>query len=201
MSKGRGADPRVLFGTPDEGMRGNMPEELLDVIDDSDQVIAQAARADVHARGLPHRGVHVFLFTPEGDLLIQKRSADRSQYASLWDCSVSEHVKAGESYPEAAGRGLREELGLTGISIQALVRFRLVYGPNDNETSVLFKGSVDPAMVHFDPEEIEQFACYPPGKVVELMENGEMPFCGWFVQLMNWYTGGSTEIEVLETWE
>lgn len=176
-----------------------MPEELLDVIDDSDQVIAQAARSDVHAQGLLHRGVHVFLFTPEGELLIQKRSPDRSQYASLWDCSVSEHVKAGESYQEAAGRGLREELGLTRVNLQPLVRFRLVYGPNDNEISVLFKGSVDPARVRFDTEEIEQVTYFPPERLIELMENGEMPFCGWFVQLMHWYTNGSSEIEVLDS--
>jgi isopentenyldiphosphate isomerase len=177
-----------------------MPDELLDVIDDSDQVITQATRSDVHVRGLSHRGVHVFLFTPQGELLIQKRSADRSQYASLWDCSVSEHVKAGESYQEAARRGLQEELGVSGIGIQPLVRFRLVYGPNDNETSVLFKGSVDPARVRFDTEEIEQVACFTLNQLVELIKNEKMPFCGWFVQLMHWYTSGSSEIQVLESW-
>jgi isopentenyldiphosphate isomerase len=177
-----------------------MPDELLDVIDDSDQVTTQVTRSDVHKQGLPHRGVHVFLFTPEGELLIQKRSADRSQYASLWDCSVSEHVKAGESYQGAAKRGLREELGLIGVNLQPLVRFRLVYGLNDHETSVLFKGNVDPAMVRFDTEEIEQVACFPLDQLVEQMESGEMPFCGWFVQLMHWYTRGSSEIQVLESW-
>ncbi len=75
-----------------------------------------------------------------------------------------------------------------------------MYGPNDNETSVLFKGSVDPARVRFDTEEIEQVACFPLDQLVELMESGEMPFCGWFVQLMHWYTRGSSEIQVLESW-
>ena len=83
-----------------------MPDEMLDIVDAKDKVIGAELRSLVHARGLWHRGVHVFLFDGRGRLLVQKRSANRRQYASLLDCSVSEHVKAGEDYPTAAARGL-----------------------------------------------------------------------------------------------
>ncbi len=99
-------------------------EEYLDVINQTDVVLRQETRTAVHAQGLWHRGVHVFLFTPDGRLLIQKRSAARSAYASLWDGSVSEHVRAGEGYVEAAQRGLKEELGVEGIVLEPLVKFR-----------------------------------------------------------------------------
>ena len=94
-----------------------MADELLDIVNDSDEVTGQAMRSVVHQQGLWHRGVHVFLFNEQGEMLIQKRSADRANSPSLWDCSVSEHVKAGESYLEAAMRGLKEEMGVEGIEI------------------------------------------------------------------------------------
>src|SRR5690606_41586717 len=92
-----------------------MTEELLDIVDDNDHVIGQESRTIVHQRGLQHRGVHVFLFTDDGKMLIQKRSADRAASPSLLDCSISEHVKAGEDYHDAAIRGMKEELGVEGI--------------------------------------------------------------------------------------
>ncbi|MCE7861474.1 MAG: NUDIX hydrolase, partial [Chloroflexi bacterium CFX2] len=55
-----------------------MSDEQLDVVNDKDEVIGQASRSDVHRRGLQHRGVHVFLFDAQGEMLIQKRSADRA---------------------------------------------------------------------------------------------------------------------------
>ena len=75
-------------------------------------VTEQEMRSVVHQKGLQHRGVHVFLFNEQGEMLIQKRSADRANSPSLLDCSVSEHVKAGENYLEAAARGLKEEMGV-----------------------------------------------------------------------------------------
>lgn len=89
-----------------------MPDELFDVVDEQDHVIGQETRSLVHRRGLWHRGVHVFLFTRAHKLLVQQRSKDRLQAPLAWDCSVSEHVKAGEDYYSAAMRGLKEEMGV-----------------------------------------------------------------------------------------
>ncbi|MFZ5819018.1 MAG: NUDIX hydrolase [Chloroflexota bacterium] len=177
-----------------------MTDELFDIVDDDDEVIGQATRSSAHERGLLHRGVHVFLFTREGKLLIQKRSAERAQYPSVWDCSVSEHVKAGESYHEAAGRGLFEELGLTGIEVRPLVRFKMEYGPNDNEISVLFEGAVDPGMVRFDPGEIAGVEYHRLAELRAFMENGERPFSYWFAQLFRWALDEPSRLQVLETW-
>ena len=79
-----------------------MADELLDIVNNEDIVTGQEMRSTVHQLGLQHRGVHVFLFTRDGKILVQKRSADRAASPSALDCSVSEHVKAGESYLDAA---------------------------------------------------------------------------------------------------
>ena len=174
-----------------------MPDELLDIVSDEDIVIEHEMRSTIHQFGLQHRGVHVFLFTRDRKMLVQKRSADRAASPSMLDCSVSEHVKAGESYLDAAKRGMKEEMGLDGIEFKPLVKFKMNYGINDNEISTLYEGVVDPAAVEFDPVEIEQIAYYSIDEIKGMMDEKSI-FCGWFVQIMNWYFGLPTELTVLK---
>src|SRR5690606_32035914 len=112
-----------------------MTEETLDVVDEQDNIIGKETRKKVHELGLWHRGVHVFLFDTDGNLLIQKRSADRTSNPLRLDGSVSEHVQSGESFHQAAIRGMKEELGLEPIDIKKLAKFRMNYGIHDNEIS------------------------------------------------------------------
>ena len=175
-----------------------MPDELLDVVNDQDVVTAQVLRSLVHEQGLQHRGVHVFLFTREGKLLVQQRSRNKDSHPLAWDCSVSEHVKAGESYDQAAERGLLEELGLREIEIQPLVKFKMLYGQNDYEISRLYHGSVDPAFVRFDPAEIEQAAYYRITDLLEMIPADENKFSYWFIQLLAWYAGHSSDMEIMQ---
>lgn len=176
-----------------------MTDEILDVVTDDDQVTNQENRQAVHLRGLQHRGVHVFLATAQGELIVQQRSRRRGLCPLALDCSVSEHVKAGEDYLQAAQRGLAEELGIRQTRLQALVKFRMDYAPNDREISVLYEGSADLAQVHFDPVEVERVACYPLLELDRMIETGEQVFSGWFVQLIHWYLGKPSSLQVLET--
>jgi isopentenyldiphosphate isomerase len=177
-----------------------MPDELLDVVDDADVVTTQALRSTVHERGLQHRGVHVLLFTSEGKLLIQKRSANRRQYASLLDCSVSEHVKAGESYQEAAQRGLLEELGVNNTTVQPLVKFKMNYGQNDNEISVVYEGCTSPPEILSDPDEIDSVQWLSMDELKVRMEKQKEEYSGWFLEIMNWYWGKPSALTILQSW-
>jgi isopentenyl-diphosphate delta-isomerase len=168
-------------------------DELLDIVNDEDIVIDQQMRSTVHQLGLQHRGVHVFLFTWDGKMLVQKRSADRAASPSMLDCSVSEHVKAGESYLDAAMRGMKEEMGVDGVEVKPLVKFRMNYGVNDNEISTLYEGIVDPSKVKFDPIEIEEINYYSVGELQEMIQGGNVNFCSWFVELLNWRLGKPPE--------
>lgn len=174
-----------------------MSDEFLDIVDNDDCMIGQEPRATAHQLGLQHRGVHVFLFTEQGKLLVQKRSADRVHSPSALDCSVSEHVKAGESYLEAAIRGLKEELGVEGIALEPLVKFRMQYGINDNEISTLYRGSVNPVLVEFDPLEIAEVGYYSMDELREKMDDDSRVFCGWFIELLNWYQGRPSKLNPL----
>ena len=174
-----------------------MPDEMLDVVTEDDLPTGQAPRAAVHARGLWHRGVHVFLFDGRGRLLVQKRSAERVASPSLLDGSVSEHVKAGEDYLDGARRGLEEELGVSRLDFEPVATFRMVYGPRDNKISTLFHAVVDFTDVQFDPEEIEAVAWRGVDELLEQMKNEPTAFCGWFVEILHWYMGTPSALTVL----
>ena len=90
------------------------PEELLiQVSDDDGQILGAIARSRVHGNpDLIHRAVHILVLSPDGLLLLQKRSMQKDTQPGKWDTSVGGHVGFGQSYEEAALREAEEELGV-----------------------------------------------------------------------------------------
>ena len=177
-----------------------MPEEMFDVVNDQDEVIGQERRSVVHRTGLQHRGIHICLFVPDGRMLIQKRNKDRHASPSSLDCSVSEHVKAGEDYLPGAIRGLQEELGLEGIELRPIITFKMNYGPNDNEICRLYQGQLpDPSRVHFDPAEVESVRLASLEELQQLLAEGKTAFSRWFEQMLLWMGGKPNELQILQT--
>jgi isopentenyldiphosphate isomerase len=173
-------------------------DELLDIVNDEDIVVGQEMRSTIHQKGLQHRGVHVFLFLADGKMLVQKRSADRASSPSMLDCSVSEHVKAGESYLEAAMRGMKEELGVEGVEITSLATIKMEYGPGDNEISRIYEGKVTLEQILFDPVEISEVMYMSLEEIKEETAYKKERFCSWFVEIMNWYFHKPTKLIVLK---
>jgi isopentenyldiphosphate isomerase len=86
--------------------------ELLDVVDEHGEPTGQVLpKKTVHAQGIRHRDVHVWV-TNGRDLLQQQRTWDKTIMPGDWDISVGGHVGAGQSYLEAGRRETSEELGL-----------------------------------------------------------------------------------------
>lgn len=173
-----------------------MTDEWLDVVDAQDSVIGQESRQEVHRRGLRHRGVHVFLFNDLGELLVQTRGAGREASPSALDCSVSEHVRAGEDYHQAAQRGLKEELGLESVALTPVVHFSMTYGENDNKISQLYEGRAPLEQIRIDPEEVAGVNYYRLDALLERLKSDDGAFSRWFRELLKWYCGEPSEVEV-----
>ncbi len=94
--------------------------ERFPVVDESDLVIGDALRAEVHGNNLRHRAVHLFIFNRFGELFLQKRSRSKDRHPLLWDSSAAGHVEAGEEYDVTAARELKEELGVTAELIRVV---------------------------------------------------------------------------------
>ena len=54
-------------------------------------------KSEVHRDGDWHRSSHVWLLSPEGRLLLQRRSEAKVTWPGLWDVSAAGHISAGES--------------------------------------------------------------------------------------------------------
>jgi isopentenyldiphosphate isomerase len=87
-------------------------QELLDVVDENDIVVAVKTRGEIHRDGLMHRAVHILLFNRHGQLFLQKRSLTKDEQPGKWDSSAAGHVDSGEDYLACARREIEEELGI-----------------------------------------------------------------------------------------
>jgi isopentenyldiphosphate isomerase len=87
-------------------------EELVDIVDEYDNVIGVATRAQLRAEKLLHRGVFVIVLTRDDRIVVQQRSATKDLWPSRWDIGAGGVVSSGESYDVSARRELREELGI-----------------------------------------------------------------------------------------
>ena len=89
-----------------------MTEELVDIVDDDDTVIATVTRSEMRSRRLQHRSVGIAVMSTDGRLLIHRRSLAKDIWPGWWDIAAGGVVATGETYETAARRELEEELGI-----------------------------------------------------------------------------------------
>ena len=160
------------------------PQELFDVCDEADHVIGQETRGNVHAQGLLHRAVHVFVINSSGELLVHRRSSGKDEYPLRYTSSASGHLNAGEDYQAAAVRELEEELGLTS-PIHFLASFPA--GPETaNEHTQLYVVQTDD-VPQPDPFEIESLEYVDPPSLAARMNAEPENYTPPFRLLFHWY--------------
>ena len=145
---------------------GQKATEMFDVVNERNEVIGQKPRGEVHAQGLLHRAVHVFVINPRGDVFLQMRSHLKDVSPLKWDSSAAGHLDVGESYAACAIREVREEVGLEITSTELAAQL--------------------PAGEHTDHEFVELHIARHNGPMRCLPE--EVPYGEWFTpaQITSW---------------
>jgi 16S rRNA (adenine1518-N6/adenine1519-N6)-dimethyltransferase len=90
-------------------------------VNSKDRPISSGTKEEAWNTGAYHRIVKIFLFNPNGETLIQKRSMDCVSNPGRWDHSAAGHVDEGETYKQAALRELKEEINLTSIPLKEVM--------------------------------------------------------------------------------
>lgn len=87
-------------------------DELLDLVDENDQVIGTIWKSEAHTDSSKiHREVAIAIFNQKGEVLIQRRSMNKTNDPGSWKITAAGHVGAGENPKIAVEREVLEELG------------------------------------------------------------------------------------------
>lgn len=84
----------------------------LNIVDESGKIIGGETRENIHNQGLLHREVHVWFYTPKGEIIFQHREKDKDTYPDLLDATVGGHVEIDSDYKNTALQELEEETGI-----------------------------------------------------------------------------------------
>ena len=90
-------------------------DDQLILVDNDDREIGHLGKADAHlGSGVLHRAFSLFVFNPDGELLVQQRAPGKRLWPGYWSNTCCSHPRRGEHMDSAVARRLREELGIRG---------------------------------------------------------------------------------------
>lgn len=135
--------------------------ELVVLVDEDDNPIGTAPKDTVHTQNTPlHRAFSLFLFDSQNRLLLTKRSQKKKTFPGVWTNTVCGHVSPDETPVTAAIRRLKEELGITGVTVRLVAPYRYMFidagGMMENEICPILVGYYDGDPV-LNPSETDEW--------------------------------------------
>lgn len=89
--------------------------EWVDIVNEDNEVIAQASREQMRAQCLRHRATYIVVNDGMGKILVQRRTEIKDFMPGMLDATAGGVVQAEESLLESARREAEEELGIAGV--------------------------------------------------------------------------------------
>lgn len=137
---------------------------------------------------LLHRAANIFIFNSKGKVYLQKRSKKKHKYPLFWDISAGEHLKVGESFEEAAVRGVKEELGIL-IPLNKVIEIHHMRSGSaddkdqmmDNELVETYQGTYD-REININLDEVAEGRFFSVEEVNEMIKNPDYKFTSWFLE-------------------
>jgi len=156
--------------------REDAPDTLI-LVDADDNEIGSCEKVDCHlGDGQLHRAFSVFLFNPDGELLIQQRAANKMLWGGYWANSCCSHPRVGEDTLTAAHRRIHEELG---VACELRYLYKFVYQArfgdigSEHENCWVFAGHFD-GEVNINPDEISDWRFIKPAELTrDIASNGD----------------------------
>jgi len=164
----------------------NPPEEIFDIVDSNDRVIGTAPRSEIHARGLLHRAVHLWIFHPDGRLLLQKRSLSKDREPGRWTSSVSGHVNSKEDYDTAMHREIPEEIGVPASTCKDFQKVKQFTASQETDQEfVWLYQAVHPGPFQPDPHEVASLDWFFPAQMDQMLRDQPSTFSSCLRLLWN----------------
>lgn len=90
--------------------------EWVDIVNEENEVIAQASREQMRAQCLRHRATYIVVHDGMGKILVQRRTETKDFLPGMLDATAGGVVQADEQLLESARREAEEELGIASMS-------------------------------------------------------------------------------------
>jgi 16S rRNA (adenine1518-N6/adenine1519-N6)-dimethyltransferase len=136
--------------------------------DAGDNVIGSGTKREAWTTGAWHRIVRVFLLNAVGEVLITRRSANLSSSPGKWNDSSSGHVDEGETYEAAALRELQEEIGVSGVVLNAVAKVKNSEEDEPdkikNRFHMIYTGNYD-GLLRLNPQEVSEARWISPANL------------------------------------
>jgi isopentenyl-diphosphate Delta-isomerase len=133
---------------------------MVELVDSAGHALGQADKLAAHqAPGQLHRAFSVFLFRPDGRMLVQQRALAKYHSPGMWSNACCGHPEPGENALAAAARRTAQELGCPPPRLlpAGTVTYRLTdeeTGLVEHEFNHLFVGR-SPLALAPDPAEVQ----------------------------------------------
>ncbi|WPL18848.1 isopentenyl-diphosphate delta-isomerase [Thiorhodovibrio winogradskyi] len=164
-------------------------DEPLILVDSADQVTGYQSKAQTHAgAGMLHRAFSIFLFNPQGQVLLQQRSGEKPLWPLYWSNSCCSHPRRGESYQEAIHRRLHEELSVdTELEFIYRFEYHAPFGDigSERELCSVYLGRLSDAQgIDLNPNEIADCRWFGLNETDALLVDEADRVTPWFI--MEW---------------
>lgn len=156
--------------------------DLVTLVDENDLPVGKAEKMTAHRDALLHRACSVVLFNEKGEMLLQKRSAEKYHSGGLWSNTCCTHPHPGETPHEAAVRRLREEMGIDAdlrSAFEFVYRAELDHGLVEHEYDHVFVG-VSTALPRPNADEVSDWRWASMEEVARELEEHAGAFSQWF---------------------
>ncbi len=127
-----------------------MTESVI-LVDEHDNETGIEEKLKAHQSGKMHRAFSVFIFNPQGQLLLQRRAVTKYHCGGMWSNTCCSHPRPGETIEEAAHRRLKEEMGFDcglrevfSVQYKALVSDGLIENEYDHVLIGEFYSKIEP---------------------------------------------------------
>jgi isopentenyldiphosphate isomerase len=118
-------------------------EEIFPVVDENGTTVGKATRGECHSGSkLLHPVVHLHLFDSSGRIYLQQRPLWKDIQPGKWDTAVGGHIDYGETVEAALCREAQEELGLTDLSVEFLLKY-VFESERERELVHVFRATYD----------------------------------------------------------
>lgn len=158
------------------------------LVDDLDRELGSEEKLRAHQDGGQlHRAFSIFLFHPDGRMLLQQRARTKYHFPLLWTNACCGHPAPGQTTLDAACARLREE---TGLDADLVELFTFTYqasdpasGLTEKELDHVFAGLLTgrPQLIE---EEVEALRWMTSQEILTALDQQPQQFTPWFRRIL-----------------